>query len=63
MDPARSAGAGARIGSGASERVKEQAADWLRYGDDLGLGPYYRDRAPSHGVPQPAAPAAPDATI
>jgi uracil-DNA glycosylase family 4 len=26
--------------------VEEQVKDWLRYGEELGLGPYYRDRAP-----------------
>jgi uracil-DNA glycosylase len=30
-------------------RVEAQVAEWLRYGDDLGLGPFYRDRAPSSG--------------
>ena len=25
---------------------KSEVKDWLRYGEDLGLGPYYRDRAP-----------------
>jgi uracil-DNA glycosylase family 4 len=28
-------------------RVETQLAEWLRYGDDLGLGPFYRDRAAS----------------
>ena len=28
-------------------RVEAQVAEWLRYGDDLGLGPFYRDRASS----------------
>ena len=28
-------------------RVETQLGEWLRYGDDLGLGPFYRDRAPS----------------
>ncbi len=35
MDPAKRA------------RVEAQVAEWLRYGDDLGLGPVYRDRAAS----------------
>jgi uracil-DNA glycosylase len=38
MDPAKRAGVGAR--------VEEQVKDWLRYGEELGLGPFYRDRAP-----------------
>jgi uracil-DNA glycosylase len=40
MDPAKRAGVGTR--------VEEQVKDWLRYGEELGLGPYYRDRAPLH---------------
>ena len=28
------------------ERVQELLVEWLRYGNDLGLGPFYRDRAP-----------------
>jgi len=43
MDPAKRAGVEA----------------WLRYGDDLGLGPYFRDRAPAVGAQAEAAPAAP----
>lgn len=35
-----------RVGVGAS--AQEQAEDWLRYGEELGLGPYYRGRAPMH---------------
>jgi uracil-DNA glycosylase family 4 len=31
-------------------RVENQVGDWLRYGEDLGLGPYYRDRAPLYGT-------------
>ena len=38
MDPAKRASVGTR--------VEEQVKDWLRYGEELGLGPYYRDRAP-----------------
>jgi uracil-DNA glycosylase family 4 len=37
MDPAKRASVGTR--------VEEQVKDWLRYGEELGLGPYYRDRA------------------
>jgi uracil-DNA glycosylase len=46
MDPAKRPGVAAR--------VEEQVKDWLRYGEDLGLGPYYRDRAPLH-PPEPAS--------
>jgi DNA polymerase len=35
-------------------RVETQLAEWLRYGDDLGLGPFYRDRAPSDSSAAPA---------
>ncbi|MFZ3331313.1 MAG: uracil-DNA glycosylase [Candidatus Acidiferrales bacterium] len=47
MDPAKRASVGTRV----EERVK----DWLRYGEELGLGPYYRDRAPlqQHQAPSP----------
>jgi uracil-DNA glycosylase len=38
MDPAKRTSVGTR--------VEEQLKDWLRYGEELGLGPYYRDRAP-----------------
>lgn len=37
-------------------RVESQVAEWLRYGDDLGLGPFYRDRAPL-GSAEAAVPA------
>ncbi|MGC2704946.1 MAG: hypothetical protein WA361_10565, partial [Candidatus Acidiferrales bacterium] len=40
MDPSKRASVGTR--------VEEQVKDWLRYGEELGLGPYYRDRAPLH---------------
>jgi uracil-DNA glycosylase len=43
---------------GVATRVEEQVKDWLRYGEELGLGPYYRDRAPLH---QPSGPMAIDA--
>jgi uracil-DNA glycosylase family 4 len=36
-------------------RVESQLAEWLRYGDDLGLGPFYRDRAPSDLIVPAAA--------
>jgi len=47
MDPAKRASVGTR--------VEEQVKDWLRYGEELGLGPYYRDRAPSHQPSEPAS--------
>jgi uracil-DNA glycosylase family 4 len=47
MDPAKRASVGTR--------VEEQVKDWLRYGDELGLGPYYRDRAASHQRSEPAS--------
>ena len=28
----------------AETRVQSQVRDWLQYGEELGLGPYYRDR-------------------
>ena len=37
-------------------RVEAQVAEWLRYGDDLGLGPFYRDRVPISGAIEPAPP-------
>ena len=43
MDPSKRTGVGTR--------VEEQVEDWLRYGEELGLGPYYRDCAP---LPQPS---------
>jgi uracil-DNA glycosylase len=46
MDPAKRASVGTR--------VQEQVKGWLRYGEELGLGPYYRDRAPSHPACEPA---------
>jgi uracil-DNA glycosylase family 4 len=61
MDPAKRASLGARsdvrdeVRSDA--RLEDQVKDWLRYGEDLGLGPYYRDRAPLHvNVEAAAAP-------
>jgi uracil-DNA glycosylase len=52
MDPAKRARAGARSDARDDVRsetqLEEQVKDWLCYGEDLGLGPYYRDRAPLH---------------
>ena len=46
MDPARRASV--------VTRVEEQVRDWLRYGEELGLAPYYRDRAPLHEQQAPS---------
>jgi DNA polymerase len=46
MDPAKRASVGAR----SANRLEEQVKDWLCYGEDLGLGPYYRDRPPLHAI-------------
>ncbi len=50
MDPAKRASVGARSES----QLEEQVKDWLRYGEDLGLGPYYRDRPPLHAIAETA---------
>ena len=59
MDPAKRATMGARSeirGEVRNDRrLEEQVKDWLRYGEDLGLGPYYRDRAPLHGISEASA--------
>src|SRR5580658_11093741 len=59
MDPAKRASVGARsevreeIRS--ETRLEEQVKDWLRYGEDLGLAPYYRDRPPLHVIAEAAS--------
>ena len=50
MDPAKRASVGAR----SETHLEEQVKDWLRYGDDLGLGPYYRDLPPLHAIVESA---------
>src|SRR5271163_954934 len=55
MDPAKRASAGARSEVRDSAQLEEQVKDWLRYGEDLGLGPYYRDRPPLHAITESAA--------
>ena len=55
MDPAKRAGVGARSEVRDDIQLEEQVKDWLRYGEDLGLGPYYRDRPPSHAIAEAAA--------
>jgi hypothetical protein len=54
MDPAKRAGVGARSEVRDDARLEEQVKDWLRYGEDLGLGPYYRDRPPLHAIAESA---------
>jgi uracil-DNA glycosylase len=44
------------------ERVQELLVEWLRYGNDLGLGPFYRDRAPLVAMASAAAAASASVT-
>jgi len=55
MDPAKRASVGARSEVPDDAQLEEQVNDWLRYGEDLGLGPFYRDRAPLHAIAESAA--------
>jgi uracil-DNA glycosylase len=55
MDPAKRASAGARSEVRDDARLEEQVKDWLRFGEDLGLAPYYRDRAPLHAIVEAVA--------
>ena len=55
MDPAKRASVGARSEVRDDVQLEEQVKDWLRYGEDLGLGPFYRDRAPLHAIAESAA--------
>jgi uracil-DNA glycosylase len=55
MDPAKRAGAGARSEVRDNTQLEEQVKDWLRYGEDLGLAPYYRNRPPLHAIAEAAA--------
>jgi len=55
MDPAKRASLGARSEVRDDGQLEEQVKDWLRYGEDLGLGPFYRDRAPLHAIAESAA--------
>ena len=50
MDPAKRAGVGTR----SETHLEEQVKDWLRYGEDLGLAPYYRDRPQVHAIAEEA---------
>ena len=50
MDPAKRASLGARSEVREDAQLEEQVKDWLRYGEDLGLAPYYRDRPPLHAI-------------
>jgi uracil-DNA glycosylase len=58
MDPAKRGSVGARSENRDDVQLEEQVKDWLRYGEDLGLAPYYRDRPPLHAIAE-AASAAP----
>ena len=51
MDPAKRA----MVGGRSETHLEEQVKDWLRYGEDLGLSPYYRDRPPLHAIVESAA--------
>jgi DNA polymerase len=51
MDPAKRASVGAR----SETQLEEQVKDWLRYGEDLGLSPYYRDRPALHAIAEAAS--------
>jgi len=59
MDPAKRTSAGIRddvLDDVRSEtHLEELVKDWLRYGEDLGLAPYYRDRPPLHAVAEAAS--------
>jgi uracil-DNA glycosylase len=55
MDPSQRASVGARSDRRDEVRLEEQVKDWLRYGEDLGLSPYYRDRPPLHAIAAAAA--------
>jgi uracil-DNA glycosylase family 4 len=51
MDPVKRASVGAR----SETHLEEQVKDWLRYGEDLGLAPYYRDRPLLHAIAEAAS--------
>jgi uracil-DNA glycosylase family 4 len=59
MDPVKRASVGdrsdVRDDVRSDTRLEDQVKDWLCYGEDLGLGPYYRDRAPLHAIAEAAA--------
>jgi uracil-DNA glycosylase family 4 len=59
MNPAKRASLGARNevrdDARSETHLEEQVKDWLRYGEDLGLAPYYRDRPPLHAIAEAAA--------
>jgi DNA polymerase len=55
MDPVKRASVGARSDGRDDAQLEEQVKDWLRYGEDLGLGPFYRDRPPLHAITESAA--------
>jgi uracil-DNA glycosylase family 4 len=55
MDPAKRASLGARSEVRDNAQLEEQVKDWLGYGEDLGLGPFFRDRPPLHAIAESAA--------
>jgi DNA polymerase len=55
MDPAKRASVGARSEVRDDAQLEEQVKDWLRFGEDLGLAPYYRDRPPLHVIAEAAS--------
>lgn len=55
MDPSKRASLGARSEVREDAQLEEQVKDWLRYGEDLGLAPYYRDRPPLHAIAESAS--------
>lgn len=60
MDPAKRPTVDARSEVRDDAQLEEQVKDWLRYGEDLGLGPFYRDRPPLHAIVEATcAPVAP----
>jgi uracil-DNA glycosylase len=54
MDSAKRASVGARSEVRDNTQLEEQVKDWLRYGEDLGLAPYYRNRPPLHAIAESA---------
>ncbi len=50
MDSPKRASVGARSEVRDDAQLEEQVKDWLLYGEDLGLAPYYRDRPPLHAI-------------
>ena len=55
MDSVNRSSVGARSDTRDNAQLEEQVKDWLRYGEDLGLAPFYRDRPPLHAIVEAAA--------